>query len=73
MGLACGSKWISSSINSLGTPGILAGFHTKMSLFSWMNLMSVSSYLESKVLSMCATLEDSFVGNGTCLLSVSSG
>jgi predicted branched-subunit amino acid permease len=34
MGLAFGSRCSSCSIDSLGTPGMLAGFHAKMSLFS---------------------------------------
>jgi hypothetical protein len=35
--------------------------------------MSASSYLGSKALLMCATLEGSFVDNGIGLPSVSSG
>jgi hypothetical protein len=49
MGLAFGSRCNSCSINSLGTLGISVGFHAKMSLFSWSNLMSASSYLESRL------------------------
>jgi hypothetical protein len=40
MGLAFGSRCSSCSINSLGTPDMSAGFHAKMSLFSWRNLTS---------------------------------
>jgi hypothetical protein len=52
MGIAFGSKCSLFSINSLGTLGTSAGFHAKMSLFSWRNLMSVSFYLGSKLLPM---------------------
>jgi hypothetical protein len=70
-GLAFGSRCSSCSINSLGTPGMSAVFHTKMSLFSWRNLMMASSYLRSKSLPTWATLEGSFVDNGIVLLCVS--
>jgi hypothetical protein len=46
--------------------------NAKMSLFSLRNLISVSSYLGSKVLPMSATLEGSSMDNSICLLSVSS-
>jgi hypothetical protein len=72
-GLAFGSRCSSCSINYLGTLGISTGFHTKMSLFCWRNLTSVSSYLGSRLLPMWATLEGSSVDNGIVLLSVSSG
>jgi hypothetical protein len=49
MGLAFGSRCSSCSIISLGTPGMSVGFHGKMSLFSWRNLLSASSYLGSKL------------------------
>jgi hypothetical protein len=49
-----------------------ASFLAKMSLFSWRNLISVSSYLRSKVLPMLATLEGSSIDNSICLLSASS-
>jgi hypothetical protein len=51
MGLTFGSRCSLCSINSYGTPGMLVGLHVKMSIFSWSNLMSVSSYLGSKLLS----------------------
>jgi hypothetical protein len=73
MGLAFGSKCSSCSINSLGTPGMSAGFHAKMFLFSWRNLMSVSSCLGSRLLPTWGTLEGSSVDNRTVLLSLSSG
>jgi hypothetical protein len=60
-------------MNSLGAPGTFIGLHVRMSLFSWRNLMSVSSYLGSNVLPMWATLEGSSVDIGTYLLSASSG
>jgi hypothetical protein len=47
MGLAFGSRCSSCSINSLGTPGTLAGFHVKKSLFSWRNLTSQESIVRS--------------------------
>src|ERR1041385_3983176 len=47
-GLAFGSTCNMCSANPLGTPGILAGFHEKISQFSRRNLMSSSSYLGSK-------------------------
>jgi hypothetical protein len=44
-GLAFRSKCNLCSINSLGTPGMSAGLHVKMSLFSYRNLMSANSKL----------------------------
>jgi hypothetical protein len=73
MGLAFGSRCSSCSINSLGTPSMSVGFHAKMSLFSWRNLLSASSYLGSKLVPTRATLEGSSVDNRTVLLSESSG
>jgi hypothetical protein len=42
-------KFNSCSINSLGTPDMSVDFYAKMSLFSWRNFMSVSSYLGSRL------------------------
>jgi hypothetical protein len=72
-GLFFRSKCSLCSINSPGTPGMSAGFHVKMALFSWRNLMSACSYLGSKLLPTWVTLEDSSMDNGIVLLSVSSG
>jgi hypothetical protein len=44
--------WVQMGLTSLGTPSMSASFHAKMPLISWRNLMSVSSYLGSKVLPM---------------------
>ena len=60
------------SAKSLGTPSISAGFHTKMSLLSLRNLVSVNSYfLESWVL-MIAILEASLASNAIFLVGSSS-
>jgi hypothetical protein len=50
-----------------------AGFHAMMSLFSWRNLRSVSSYLGSRLFPMSATLEGLSGERETVLLSESSG
>jgi hypothetical protein len=71
--LAFGSRCNSSSINSPRTPGMLASFHAKMSLFSLRSLTSMSSHLGSKFLPTWATLEGSSVDNGIILLRVSYG
>src|ERR1041385_7221046 len=47
-GLAFGSTCNLCSANSLGTPGISAGFHVKISQFSQRKLTSSSSYWGSK-------------------------
>src|SRR4051812_11536056 len=46
--IAFGSTCNLCSANPLGTPGISAGFHAKISQFSRRKLMSSSSYLGSK-------------------------
>ena len=59
--------------NSLGTPGISAGFHAKISLLSLRKLVSVSSYpLESWAL-MIAILEGSPVPRSISMVFVLEG
>jgi hypothetical protein len=73
MGLAFRSRCTSCSINSLGTPSMSVGFHAKMSIFFYRNLMSVSSYFWSKLFPTSATLDSSSMDNRTVMLSESSG
>jgi hypothetical protein len=48
LGVALGSTLSECSISLLGTPGMSAGFHTKMSRLAWRKPMSVSSYFGSR-------------------------
>jgi hypothetical protein len=58
-GVAVGSTFKACSINSLGTPGISAGFHTNTSQLALRKLTSLSSYLSPKLAPMIAVLEPS--------------
>src|SRR3954463_7602703 len=58
-GLAFGSTCNLCSANSLGIPGILEGFHAKISQFSQRKLMSSISYLGSKSVAMLVNLSSS--------------
>src|ERR1041385_9508952 len=55
-GLAFGSTCNLCSANPLGTLGISAGFHAKISQFSWRKLTSSSSYWGSKSVAMLVYL-----------------
>src|SRR3954468_20926289 len=68
-GLAFGSTCNLCSANSLGTPGMSAGFHAKMSQFSRRKLTRSSSYWGSKLVAMLIYLSAS-VGH-ICALLVS--
>ena len=61
------------SANSLGTPGILAGFQAKISLLSRRKLVSVSSYFADRCALMVAIFEGSPVPRSICLMSASFG
>ena len=56
-GVALGLTFSACSINSLGTPGISAGFHTNTSRLALRKLTSSSSYLSPKPAPMMAILE----------------
>ena len=58
-GVALGSTFSACSINSLGTPGIYAGFHANTSRLALKKLTSSSSYLSPKPAPMMAVLESS--------------
>jgi hypothetical protein len=56
LGVALGSTLSECSISLLGTPGMSAGFHAKMSRLARRKLMSVSSYLGSSPASIMVVL-----------------
>ena len=58
-GVALGSTFKACSINSLGTPGISAGFHANTSRLALRKLTSSSSYLSPSPTPMMAVLESS--------------
>jgi len=58
-GVALGSTFKACSINSLGTPGISAGFHANTSRLALRKLTSSSSYLSPSPAPMMAVLESS--------------
>ena len=58
-GVALGSTFKACSINSLGTPGISAGFHANMSRLALRKLTSSSSYLSPSPVPMIAVLDSS--------------
>src|SRR6185503_15621117 len=58
-GVALGSTFKACSINSLGTPGISAGFHANTSRLALRKLTSLSSYLSPSPALMLAILESS--------------
>jgi hypothetical protein len=55
-GVALRSTLSECSIRFLGTPGMSAGFHTKMSWLAQRKLMSVSSYFGSRPAPMVVVL-----------------
>jgi hypothetical protein len=55
-GVALGSTLRECSINSLGTPGMSADFHAKVSRLALRKLMSASSYLVSRPAPMVVVL-----------------
>ena len=57
-GLELSLTSILCSANSLGTPGMLAGFQAKISLLSQRKLVSVSSYFADRWALMVAVLRD---------------
>ena len=61
------------SANSLGTPGMSAGFQAKISLLSRRKLVSASSYFADRWAPMVAVLEGSPVPRSICLTSASFG
>ena len=61
------------SANSLGTPGMSAGFQAKISLLSRRKLVSASSYFAERWALMVAVLEGSPVPRSICLTSASFG
>src|SRR6185437_8801508 len=58
-GVALGLTFKACSINSLGTPGISAGFHANTSRLALRKLTSSSSYLSPSPAPMMAVLESS--------------
>jgi hypothetical protein len=58
-GLTLGYTFRQCSINSLGTPGISASFHTNMSRLALRKLMSALSYLSLKPPPIKAVLDES--------------
>jgi hypothetical protein len=73
LGVALGSTLGKCSINSLGTPGMSAGFHPKMSRLARRKLMSASSYFGSRPAPMVVVLLDSPVQRSIFLTRTSSG
>ena len=61
------------SVNSLGTPNISVGFHTKIFLFSLRKLVSASSYSLERWALMIAILEGSLVPRSISMVSVLEG
>ena len=61
------------SANSLGTPGMSAGFQAKISLLSRRKLVSMSSYFADRWALMVAVFEGSPVPRSICLTSASFG
>jgi hypothetical protein len=59
LGMAFGSTFSQCSINSLGTPGISAGFHANISQLALRKSMSASSYLPSSPALMSVVLDES--------------
>jgi hypothetical protein len=59
LGMTFGSTFRACLINSLGTPGISAGFHTNISRLARRKLPSASSYLSPKPALMTAVLDES--------------
>ena len=64
---------ISCSANSLGTPGMSAGFQAKISLLSRRKLVSVSSYFADRWALMVVVFAGSPVPRSICLTSASFG
>ena len=73
IGLELSLTLILCSANSLGTPGMSAGFQAKISLLSRRKLVSASSYFAERWALMVAVLEGSPVPRSICLTSASFG
>jgi hypothetical protein len=73
LGVALGSMLRQCSISSLGTPGMSAGFHAKMSWLARRKLMSASSYSGSRPAPMVVVMLGSPVPRSIMLTSTSSG
>ena len=73
IGLETSLTSITCSANSLGTPGMSAGFQAKISLLSRRKLVSVSSYFADRRALMVAVFEGSPVPRSICLTSASFG
>ena len=70
-GVALRSTFRACSINSLGTPGISAGFHANTSRLALTKLTSLSSYLSPSPAPMMAVLESSPSSNWIVLVPTS--
>ena len=68
-GLAFGSKCKLCSASLVGMTGMSLGFHANTSRFSWINSMSVLSYLSIKLDPMANCLEESPWTKSTIFLS----
>ena len=64
---------ISCSANSLGTPGMSAGFQANISLLSQRKLVSANSYFAERWVLMIAVFEASPVPRSICLTLASFG
>ena len=73
MGLEPSLRSIPCSANSLGTPGMSAGFQAKISLLSRRKLVSASSYFADRWALMVAVFAGSPVLGSICLMSASFG
>jgi hypothetical protein len=71
-GVALGSTLSECSINSLGTPGMSAGFHAQMSRLARRKLMSASSYFGLRPAPMVVVLLLSPVPRSIVLTKTSS-
>ena len=72
-GLESSLTSIPCSANSLGTPGMSAGFQANISLLSRRKLVSVNSYFAERWALMIAVFEASPVPRSICLMSASFG
>jgi hypothetical protein len=71
-GVALGSTSSECSISLLGTPGMSAGFHEKMSRLARRKLMSVSSYFGSRPAPIMVVLLQSLVQRSMTFTCTSS-
>ena len=72
-GLESSLTSIPCSANSLGTPGMSAGFQANISLLSRRKLVSANSYFAERWVLMIAVFEASPVPRSICLMSTSFG